>query len=665
MKKFVFWLLFGIIGMMIFGTALARFLPTPNKSGKIPILEYHHIGGSAGRWNRSVQQFKDDLLWLYNNDYVSIPLQNFIDGRYPLPYGKKPVIFTFDDGLINQFQYLSDGSIDPRSAVGIMDAFYQQHPDFGRASTFFINENVFGQPKLVKKKLEYLQKTGREIGFHTLKHTNLRKQTPAQIKKIILDQALALKPLLPAGMKLNSLAYPFGGVPKAGISSIKSATENDAAYDIQLALLVGAEPTYPLYHPGVDAFRVPRIQAIDTEWLRHFGRKAGATEMQINPEKFNVFVGDGDLANSVENLVENRTGVLGLINEVFFMPAVRQLLGTDPRQGAVPAPAPALSGIYLTAYTAGSKSMEKILEKFKASGGNLIVVDFKETDGHLYYPTNIELNKKFGGNNRILFADPKKFVDFAHQQGFYVVARIVCFKDKLVAVRKPEWAIHDFKGRVWQSPEGQAWLDPSLPEVQDYILNVAKEAAAFGVDEIQFDYVRFPTEGSVKLAKYNFDEKTTEHFEIIRDFLKRARETAELKSVKLGIDVYGIVAWNNEYDARYTGQKIGELAKYVDVIYPMIYPSHFGPGFGGHKNPADEPYFFIKESLRLFQNLLIEHPNVELRPWLQGFTYRVSRFGPDYIKKQIEAVQDSGLDSYVVWNAANRYDAAFAGMKSP
>ena len=658
MKKFSFWLLCGIIGIIVCGVAFAderrdnpKIAATPNESGKIPILEYHHIGGNAGRWNRSVKQFQDDLLWLYNNDYVSMSLQDFVESRFAVPYGKKPVIFTFDDGLIDQFQYLSNGSIDPRSAVGVMDAFYQQHPDFGRYATFFINESIFGQPKFVKKKLEYLQKTGREIGFHTLKHTNLRKQSSAQVKKILLDQARALAPILPEGMKLRTLAYPFGGVPKAGIRSIKSVQENGVGYDIQLALLVGAEPTYPLYHPGADVFRIPRIQAIDDEWLRHFGRRAGEVNAQINPEKFNVFVSDGDVANNPQRADRLRTD--SRIVPAFFMPFLRQLMTKTPGP---------FKGIYLTAYTAGSKSSLKMLEKFKASGGNLIVVDFKETDGHFYYPTAIELNKKFGGNNRILFADPKKFVDFAHQQGFYVVARVVCFKDKLMAINKPEWAIHDFNGRIWKNPAGQSWLDPSLPEVQDYILSVAKEAAGFGVDEIQFDYVRFPTEGAVKLARYNFDEKTTQHFEIIRDFLKRARETSELRSVNLGIDVYGIVAWHNEYDAVYTGQKIGELAKYVDVIYPMIYPSHFGPGFGGHKNPADEPYFFIKESVRLFQDLLIEHNNVELRPWLQGFTYRVSRFGPDYIKKQIEAVYDSGLDSYVVWNASNKYDATFAGM---
>lgn len=657
MKKFCFWFLFGIIGVMVCGIALAAAATVaqkkdqiaPNESGKIPILEYHHISGNTGRWNRSAQQFKDDLLWLYNNGYVSMSLQNFALSHFDLPSGKKPVIFTFDDGLIDQFQYLSNGSIDPKSAVGIMDSFYQQHPDFGRAATFFVNESVFGQPKFVKKKLEYLHKTGREIGFHTLKHTNLRKQSPAQVRKILLDQARSLQSLLPEGMKLRALAYPFGGVPKVGIHSIKSAQETGAGYDIQLALLVGAEPAYPLYHAGADAFRVPRIQAIDTEWLRHFGRKAGAIDVQTHPEKFNVFVGNGDIKNNPR--ADNFPIKLSVD---FFMPFLQRLIAkkTGP-----------FKGIYLTAYTAGSKSVEKMLEKFKASGGNLLVVDFKEVDGHLYYPTAIELNRKLGGNNRILFADPKKFVDFAHQQGFYVVARIVCFKDKLMAGKKPEWAIHDFKGRIWQNPAGQSWLDPSLQEAQDYILSVAKEAAGFGVDEIQFDYVRFPTEGAVKLARYNFDQTKIEHFEIIRNFLKKARETPELTGVSLGIDVYGIVAWHNEYDAVYTGQKIGELAKYVDVIYPMIYPSHFGPGFGGHKNPADEPYFFVKESLRLFQDLLVENDNVELRPWLQGFTYRVSRFGPDYIKKQIEAVYDSGLDSYAVWNAGNRYDATFAGMQ--
>jgi hypothetical protein len=293
----------------------------------------------------------------------------------------------------------------------------------------------------------------------------------------------------------------------------------------------------------------------------------------------------------------------------------------------------------------------------------MIVFDMKETDGRLYYPTSNEINKKAGGNGRILLADPKKFIEEAHKRGIYTVARIVSFKDALMAVKKPEWAIHDFKGRIWRGPEGQTWLDPSLPEVQEYILSIAREAASFGVDEVQFDYVRFPTQGAVGSANYSFDEKKTQHFEIIRDFLKRAREELTPYHVKIGVDLFGVVAWNKEYDAISTGQKVEALAPYIDVIYPMVYPSHFGTGFAGHRSPANEPYYFVHETIRLFQDLIAKYP-VEIRPWLQAFSYRVSKFGPAYVQKQVDAVHDLGLDAYVFWNASNRYDAVWGSLTS-
>ena len=760
-------------------------------TGRIPILEIHHIDAAGSRWGTSVNQFKNDLLWLYNNDYRLISLEDFVDGKIVGPAGKKPVILTFDDGLISQFKYLkgdvsqnqslgagdvsqrqtleaSDASqnqtlgvsdagqlkIDPNCAVGILDDFYKQYPDFGRAATFFVNDNAFGQKDLVKQKFEYLYQTGRQIGYHTLSHTNLSKVKPEAIKQIFLDQTKALKALLPVGMRLDTIAYPFGGVPKVPVASVKevggavaqggvpvaksnladlmSGSADGISYNIKLGLLVGADPTKTLA-AGVDPFRTPRIQGIDAEWLRHFGRKPGETARavvtlgarvetfkpyifsEVNVE--NVLAGvqsaiAAGLAlpvSAVEAVVvqgvavgtqvtvatqQNSTQVAKTaVTQQVETQVIQQIIRTPAEQAAADkrnreflmkiytnlaatfkkAPRVLIKtlqylisyrGIYLTAYSAGSTHAEDILKKLQQSGGNLVVVDFKETDGHLYYQTQNEINKKVGGNNRLIFKDPQAFIKSAHEKGITVVARVVCFKDELMAVKKPEWAIHDFNGNLWRSPEGQSWLDPSLPAVQDYVISVAEEVAKLGVDEIQFDYVRFPTQGKVGQANYSFDEKVVQKYEIIRDFLKKAGETLHPLGVKVGIDVYGVVAWNGGYDSVSTGQKIEELAPYVDAIYPMVYPSHFGPGFAGHKNPANEPYFFVQESLKQFQKL-IAGTSVELRPWLQGFRLRVTNFGPAYVQKQVDATYDLGLFSFVVWNAGNNYDSAWGAMKIP
>ncbi len=194
------------------------------------------------------------------------------------------------------------------------------------------------------------------------------------------------------------------------------------------------------------------------------------------------------------------------------------------------------------------------------------------------------------------------------------------------------------------------------------MISVAKEAAAFGVDEVQFDYVRFPTQGNVANANYSFDEKKVQHYEIIRDFLKKARLDLTPYGVKIGIDVFGVVVWNNQFDSNSTGQRIGELAPYIDVVYPMIYPSHFSEGFAGYKKPGDAPYYFIHESVKLFQNLVGDYP-VEIRPWLQAFAYKVSRYNTDYVQKQVDAAHDDGVDSFALWNAGNNYDVAWDVFK--
>lgn len=776
----------------------------PNEFGKIPILEYHHIDPKDSRWGRSVQGFKNDLQWLYNNDYRLISLEDFIDHRFILPFGKKPLILTFDDGLINEFRYLEDGSIDPDCAIGVLDEFSLQHPDFGTAATFFVNDNPFGQKASIQKKMSYLVTTGRQIGYHTLNHTNLAKESLAGVKKILLDQAKALQSLVPDKTRLDSLAYPYGGVPKGDLTQIAGGRDDKeghtiSSYEIKLGLLVGAGPSKPLYDE-VDPMRVPRIQTIDEEWKRHFGRLSGAIEANPGAESFTPFVSDGDpnvftfLPKDKEKVAKNEflktkkvqfageqaiyptevAAILppqvpagqvstqdkvistqisapsyqrkanffslgtffGFMDKNLALKAVKALIaqksrdlfsefywqlhfkvplrvegerlfyaanegmdkvaekfleispyyllndfkdelenlnpGLEPGSIAIipivslfePVTRPKLNnlqGIYLSASSAGSKTGMNLITNLKDHGGNLVVFDVKETDGHLYYPSKIELLKKLGGNDRIILKHPKNFIRYWHQRGIYLVARVTSFKDEFLAVKKPEWAIHTFGGGIWKGPEGQSWLDPSLPEVQDYVISVAEEAALLGVDEIQFDYVRFPTQGPLGSANYSFDEKKVEHYEIIRDFLKKAQSKLKPLGVKIGIDVYGIVSWNNGFDTKSTGQKIQALAPYIDVLYPMSYPSHFGPGFGGHKNPADEPYYFVKRTVEQFQEQLAG-TQVEIRAWLQGFTYRVTNFTSDYVVQQAKALKDIGLESFVIWNASNKYDASWGSF---
>jgi peptidoglycan/xylan/chitin deacetylase (PgdA/CDA1 family) len=232
---------------------------------QVPILEYHAIGPKEYRWTRSVANFKKDLQWLYNHDYVLLSIEDYADSDFSsIPEGKKPVVLSFDDGKPNHLTYLKDGTIDPNCAIGLLDAFHAEHPEFGSAAVFYVNANPFGQRDLIKQKMQYLFETGRQIGYHTLGHVNLRAMSAAQVTKEIQKQTAAFKEILPAGMRVSTLAYPHGLSPRGGLPA-----------EIRVGLLVGAESARLLTDPKADALRIPRIQAIDSEWLRHFKRKPG------------------------------------------------------------------------------------------------------------------------------------------------------------------------------------------------------------------------------------------------------------------------------------------------------------------------------------------------------------------------------------------------------
>ncbi len=256
-----------------------------NETGRIPILEYHSIGPVEYRWTRSVENFRGDLEWLHNNDYVLLSIEDYAKNIYPIPAGKKPVVLTFDDGKTNQFRYLENGEIDPGCAVGILDEFHKEFPEFGTAAVFYLNRNPFGPAAEAKKKIEYLNNTGRQIGYHTLDHNDLRYIGAEGTLAVLDKQKNDLRLLMPERMDFTTLAYPHGWGP--------AGDRDKLAPLITVGLLIGAKPAYPLYHENADPYRTPRIQAIEEEWLRHFGRHPGETAYQEDPEKFEVFISDG------------------------------------------------------------------------------------------------------------------------------------------------------------------------------------------------------------------------------------------------------------------------------------------------------------------------------------------------------------------------------------
>lgn len=249
----------------------------PNELGEIPILEYHLITNEDGRWSRSWQHFQSDLARLYSLGYRTVPLQDVVDDRINVPAGYSPVVLTFDDSSPGQFTFIEQGGKlipDPHSAVGVLDAFDRDHPDFGEHATFFVlpaadpPHNLFGQDQYQKLKLDYLVEHGMEIGNHTYWHQNLAGVGDSEVQRQIGQAVQVIDGLVP-GYDLDLFALPDGAWPKHRELAIQGVW-NGIRYNNRAVLLVGARPVLSPDRVGFDPLAMPRIQAIPQQldrWL--------------------------------------------------------------------------------------------------------------------------------------------------------------------------------------------------------------------------------------------------------------------------------------------------------------------------------------------------------------------------------------------------------------
>ncbi len=322
---------------------------------------------------------------------------------------------------------------------------------------------------------------------------------------------------------------------------------------------------------------------------------------------------------------------------------------------------PRTVGIYFTGHTIGRESTLKLIEKYRTAGVNTIVFDAKDITGIVNYQSHVPLVLTHNLHEKAPIGNVDFLIRFLKERGIYTIARIAVFHDQLLYKKVPEYAIRTADGKSWNSDSNELWCDPTNRHVQDYAIALAEELAEKGVDEIQFDYIRFPTKcGLFRTAlAHHGGRKTAE--EVIEDFLSRAHNTLSAKNTRLSIDLFGIVAWGKAIDVRKTGQRIERLAKFCDVISPMLYPSHFNDDFDGFKNPGDNPYYFIFEGTKKFKALA---NGTLIRPWLQAFRWRVSSYNEKYILEQIRATDEAGGYGYLFWNASNNYETVFAALMS-
>jgi hypothetical protein len=315
--------------------------------------------------------------------------------------------------------------------------------------------------------------------------------------------------------------------------------------------------------------------------------------------------------------------------------------------------------IYLTGLMAGSDHGIRIVKKWREAGGNAVVFDIKDSDGTITIPFEHPLL----GAHKTYIRDLPKYVHFLHAQGMHAIARIAMFRDERLVVSHPELAVRSKKtGQPWREKGKLVWTDPSRIDVQEYDIALAQAAAQSGTDEIQFDYVRFPAEGDQKDASFTFQKlhPNWQRSDVIADFLRRAYTALHAKGVLLSLDVFGVMAWQRQVDLAHTGQDIVRMAKYCDVLSPMIYPSHFF-GMDGYAKPGDAPEHFIGESMDRFQQIT-QGSGVVIRPWLQAFAWRTKTYSAKYIEVQVLTARNKGGVGFLFWNANNDYGKPYMAM---
>lgn len=323
---------------------------------------------------------------------------------------------------------------------------------------------------------------------------------------------------------------------------------------------------------------------------------------------------------------------------------------------------PKVKGIYVTGRMAGSRGFQDLLTLVDETELNTMVIDVKDDEGRVTYEMDLDTVRQMGAETRYI-GDMEGLMSQLKEHQVYTIARIACFKDPCLAANRPELALKKPDGTPVTDANGLAWVNPYRQEVWEYLIEVAREAAAVGFDEIQFDYVRFPIGADADAADYGVDMLEYTRQQAITDFLTFASEELGADGIPVTADVFGTII-GSDTDKERTGQDYASLGSIVDVLCPMVYPSHYGNNVFGLDVPDAHPYETVYAALTGSKEELSGLPPQDcatVRPWLQAFTATWVKghisYGGEEIRQQIQAVYDAGYDEWILWNATNRYSA--------
>lgn len=352
------------------------------------------------------------------------------------------------------------------------------------------------------------------------------------------------------------------------------------------------------------------------------------------------------------------------------LPPVNSLPGAAGQPEAWPAPPlvdppKPIRAIYLNAWAFGGRRFDELVKLADTTEINAFVIDVKDDTGYLTYRSAVPTAVEIGANDQRRTHDTERRLRVLAEHGIYPIARIVVAKDPLLAAHKPAWSVQQVGGGLWRDRLGFAWVDAFNDSVWIYAAQLAAEAVRLGFAEVQYDYVRFPDEPASRMATAVFAARDTA--ETKRQGVARGlgilRERTKRLGVPFTIDVFGLTT--TATGDMGIGQYWEDLVSKADVVLPMVYPSHYYRGVYNVRYPNSQPYHVVRRALE--DGLRRSGPlgkTAEIRPYLQAFTLGPPRYSPTEVRAQMQAAQDLGIDSWVLWNPRSAYDPAIFHPKA-
>ncbi len=428
-----------------------------------------------------------------------------------------------------------------------------------------------------------------------------------------------------------------------------------------------AAATTPTDAAGADA-RAPSLAA----WLRaHAPEGALVEEVDGGGARVVHTVRPGDTALSVADAYVGLTSVYGpkdLAKEISLPRGAGQpgdgarveiphVLTAPPPAREVPLGWPEdrrLRGVFITGAYANILWVDT-LDKLAARGLNAVVLDGKDYQGPVTYPSQVPVALETKAYRLPLIPDLQRAIRFAHARGILVIMRIACFHDPWGAEHATRLSL---KGN-WGGPFPMGWLDPTNVEAQDYILGLVKEQVDAGADEIQLDYVRFPVQ-SKAINAVVMPKPDGSRARAMRDFVRRVHEVTQAHGIPLSLDLFGVTATGDQSDIDKLGQDIGTIGAEAEVLSPMVYPSEYSIGYLGFDQPGNHPEIVgIGTKGAVTKLRAAKNERTIVRSWLQASSYKSTNYGPDYIRKEVESAESNGGVGWLLWSPGCEYWAAW------